>query len=144
MGAPSLMLVVLDSNVFISALISEAGPPHLIFQAWRAGRFEVATCPEQLEELRRASHYPKLRALIPPHVFGGLLNYLQKAVVVNGFPTKYKAEDSCDSFLLNLAVAAGAHYLVTGDKKAGLLAQRRIGQTRILTASSFSKTVLSQ
>lgn len=138
------MLIVLDSNILISALISAQGAPHMIFKAWREGRFEVATCPEQLEELRRASHYPKLRALVPAHIFGSLLNHLQRATVFDRFPALHEAADVHDAYLLNLAAAAGAHYLITGDKRSGLLDRRRIGKARILTASSFCKTVLDK
>lgn len=138
------MLVVLDSNIFISALISDHGAPRAIFKAWRSNRFQVVTCPEQLLEIRRANHYPKLRSLIPAHIFGSLLNHLQRAIIVDHFPVRHQAEDPYDSYLLNLAVAANVHYLVTGDKRAGLLGLRRIGQARILTASSFQRTVLEK
>jgi hypothetical protein len=51
------MLVVLDSNILLSALISPYGAPHKIYKAWRQHYFELATCREQVEELRRASCY---------------------------------------------------------------------------------------
>lgn len=137
------MRVVLDSNIFISALISDRGAPHAIFKAWHNGRFDVVTCPEQLEELRRASHYPKLRSLVPAHIFGALLNHLQRATILDDLPAKYEAADANDAYLLNLTFVSAAHYLITGDKRSGLLARRRVGQARILTASSFSRTVLS-
>lgn len=138
------MLVVLDSNVFISALISPDGVPHRIFKAWRAGRFEVVTCPEQLQELRRASHYSKFRLLVPPHIFGALLNHLYRARLLDRFPSEYAAADPHDSYLLNLAAAAEAHYLVTGDKHSGLIERRRIHHARILTATAFCRTVLER
>ena len=65
MGAAApLMRVVLDSNVLFSALISPRGVPHRIYEAWRGRRFELVTCPTQLDEIRRASRYPKLRDLL--------------------------------------------------------------------------------
>lgn len=50
------MLVVLDSNVLLSALISPHGIPDLLYRAWRSGRFELVTSTIQLDELRRASN----------------------------------------------------------------------------------------
>ena len=138
------MLVVLDSNILISALISPHAAPHEIFTAWREGRFELVTCREQIEELRRASRYPKFRTLVPPHAFGGLLNHLQRAVVLDRFPAKYKADDPHDSYLLNLTATARGDYLVTGDRRSGLLQRRRIGRARILAASTFCRTVLQK
>jgi hypothetical protein len=138
------MLVVLDSNILISALISSKGAPYSILKELRGGRFTLATCAEQLDELRRASHYLKIRHLVPPSVFGGLLNHLQRAIIFDGFPAKHEADDSHDSYLLNLTVAAEADYLVTGDKRSGLLKRRRIGRARILTASTFCECVLDE
>ena len=136
------MLVVLDSNVLFSALISPYGPPHKIYEAWREGRFELATCDEQIEELRRASRYPKFCGVLQPHLVGLMLNHLHhRAQVVEHLPGKHQADDPRDAYLLDLADAVRAHYLVTGDKRAGILRQRRIGETSILTAAAFCKAL---
>lgn len=136
------MLVVLDSNVLFSALISPHGAPHRIYEAWREGCFQVATCGEQIEELRRASRYPKFRNILQPHLVGLMLNHLHGAHVVERVPGKHQAKDPCDSYLLNLADAVQAHYLVTGDKRAGFFQRSRIGKTKIVTAAEFCKKVL--
>ena len=49
-----------------------------------------------------------------------------------------RSSDPEDDFLLALAQAGEADYLVTGDK-AGLLALKRHASTRIVTASQFAK-----
>jgi uncharacterized protein len=136
------MRVVLDSNILISSLISPHGAPHTIYQAWREKRFELMTCREQLEELRRASHYPKFRSLVPPHSFGALVNLLRRGTVVETIAAKHSANDPKDAFLLDLSDTAKADYLITGDKRAGLLQRKRVGQTRILTVSVFCATAL--
>jgi uncharacterized protein len=138
------MRVVLDSNVLISALISPHGPPHRIYLAWREKRFELFTCPEQLDELRRASRYPKLRSLVPAHSFGALINLLQRATIFEGFPAHHEATDPWDAYLLDLSEAASADYLVTGDKRAGLLQRGAINRSRILTAKAFCEVALGQ
>ncbi len=135
------MLAVLDSNILLSALISPYGAPHRIYRAWRQDRFEVVTCREQLEELRRASRYPKLRDILQPHQVGLMLNNLRDAKVFDRVPAKHKAKDSHDSYLLDLADFTEANYLVTGDKRSGLLELKRVGTTRILTATGFVKTL---
>lgn len=131
------MLVVLDSNVLLSALISPFGPPHRIYESWREGLFGLVTCTEQIEELRRASRYPKFRGILQPHRVGWMLNHLHRAQVLELLPDTHKADDPFDAYLLNLADAVRANYLVTGDKRAGILKRRRIGKTRILTATAF-------
>ncbi len=60
------MRVVLDTNILFSALISPHGAPDAIYRAWRAARFEVVTSRMQLDEIRRASRYPKLQAILQP------------------------------------------------------------------------------
>lgn len=138
------MLVVLDTNVFLSALLAPQGMTAEIYKAWRPRRFEVATCTEQIEELRRASRYPKFRAALQPHRFGRLINNLTRARVYReALPKLLTAEDPSDSFLLNLAAVSNADYLVTGDKRSGILELSAIGRTRILTVRAFCETVLS-
>ncbi len=131
------MRVVLDTNVLLSALISPHGPPDAIYRAWRAARFEVVTSVAQLDELRRASRYPKFKAVLQPHRVGAMVNNLQRAVVLERLPSGIEADDPLDAFLLAMAVASDADYLVSGDHRAGLLQRGHIGRTRILTPAAF-------
>jgi putative PIN family toxin of toxin-antitoxin system len=136
------MRVVLDTNVLFSALISPYGPPDVIYRAWRAARFEVVTSTAQLDELRRASRYPKFKAVLQPHRLGTMVNNLQRAVVLEHLPTGIEADDPNDAFLLSMAVASEAEYLVTGDHRAGLLQRGSIGRTRIVTPAAFCAEAL--
>lgn len=68
------MRVVLDTNVLLAALISSHSPPDIIYRAWLAGRFDLVTGAEQLDELRRVSRYPKIRAILPAHRIGTMIN----------------------------------------------------------------------
>lgn len=64
------MRVVLYTNILFTALISPHGAPDAIYRAWRSARFEVVTSHAQLEEIRRASRYPKLQAVLQPAKVG--------------------------------------------------------------------------
>lgn len=131
------MRVVLDSNVFLSALLSGQGLPARAVDAWREGRFELVTSREQIHELKRAAAYAKLQELIPRAAVGRLVNSLQTAdVVLARLPRKGAAPDPGDDFLLAMAVAAEADYLVTGDK--ALLSVRRFASTQIVTLRRFA------
>lgn len=136
-GARALMRVVLDTNVLLSALISPHGPPDTIYRAWRAAHFEIVTSIVQLDELRRASRYPKFKAVLQPHRVGAMVNNLQRALVLEQLPSDIEADDPFDAFLLAMAVAGAADYLVTGDHRAGLLQRDHIGRTRIVTPAAF-------
>jgi len=136
------MRVVLDSNILFSALISPHGTPDRIYRAWRAARFEVVTSRMQLDEIRRASRYPKLQAVLQPAKVGVMVNNLQRALVLERLASEVDADDLDDAFLLAMALASGADYLVTGDRRAGLLQRGHIERTRIVTPSVFCAEVL--
>ncbi len=139
------MRVILDTNVLLGALISPHGPPDVIFRAWRAARFELVTSLAQLEELRRASRYPKLKAILPAHRVGTMVNNMQRAILLDVLPSLPEAmdlNDPNDAYLLAMALASDADYLVTGDRRSGLLQRNTIGRTRIVTPSKFCAEVL--
>lgn len=139
------MRVVLDTNVLLGALISPAGPPDIIYRAWRKARFQLITSFTQLEELRRVSRYPKIRALVPAHQMGSMINQLQRTCQLEALPALPEAvvlADPDDAFLLAMAIAADADYLVTGGRRAGLLQCGSILRTRILTPGDFCAQIL--
>jgi predicted nucleic acid-binding protein len=91
----------------------------------------------QLDELRRASRYPKFQAVLQPHRVGAMVNNLQRAVVLEQLLSDIAADDPNDAFLLAMASAGNADYLVTGDRRARLLQRRNIGRTRYCYARQF-------
>jgi putative PIN family toxin of toxin-antitoxin system len=136
------MRVVLDSNILFSALISPRGAPHQIYEAWRARRFDLMTCPTQLDEIRRASRYPKLRAILLPHRVGAMVNAMAADAVPNPPRGEHEVNDPDDAWLLALAQSSEADWLVTGDRRSGLLALERVGRARIVTAAAFCDLAL--
>ena len=133
------MLVVLDTNVLLSAMRSEGSPPAQIVDAWRKGRFGLVTSSEQIEEFRRAARYPKMLPYLPRGAVGRVINELRSAeVVLKRLRRSGDAPDPGDDYLLAMAIAAGADFLVTGDKP--LLALKRAGHARILGPRRFLAT----
>jgi len=129
----------------VLALISPHGPPDVIYRAWRAMHFELVTSAAQLDELRRVSRYPKLKTLLPAHRIGTMVNNMQRAIVLEALPLLpegVEANDPNDTFLLAMALAGDADYLVTGDRRAGLLQRGSIGRTRIVTPAIFCAEAL--
>ncbi len=136
------MRVILDTNILLSALITPGGTPDAIFQAWLAGRFDLVASVAQIDELRRASRYPKFRANLQPHRVGTLVNRLNNGIVLDRLPPVENEADPFDAFLLAMAEAGQADWLVTGDRCAGLLERGNYGRTRIVTARAFCEVVL--
>ncbi|MDI1259415.1 putative toxin-antitoxin system toxin component, PIN family [Aquabacterium sp.] len=139
------MRVVIDTNVLLSALISPHGSPDAIYRAWRAARFELVTSLAQLDEVRRASRYPKLKAILPAHRVGAMVNNMQRAIVLEhrpSLPPSVEVHDPNDAFLLAMALVGDANYLVTGDRRAGLLQLGSAGHARIVTPAVFCAEAL--
>jgi putative PIN family toxin of toxin-antitoxin system len=141
-GAAPLMRAVLDSNILLSALISSHGAPNRVYEAWRARRFELVTCSTQLDEIRRASRYPKLRTILQPHRVGAMVNALAVEAVPDPPLGEHEADDPNDAWLLALTEASGADWLVTGDRRSGRLTRGRVGRARIVTAAAFCEIAL--
>ena len=131
------MLVVLDTNILLSALRAERSPPAVIVDAWAAGHFGLATSLAQIAEFKRAARYPKLRPYLPRGAVGRLVNGLRSAeVLFKRLPGGVDAPDPNDAHLIATAIMASADFLVTGDK--ALLSMKRIGVIPIITAQRFA------
>jgi len=132
------MRVVLDTNILVSALIAPNGYPAAIYNAWEDGKFTLLTCAEHLEELWATLQKPRVAELIKPYKAGRLVNQIKRlAEAIGELPAVEQSPDPMDDFLLALAEAGQADYLVTGDK-SGLLALARHKNTRIISARDFA------
>ena len=130
------MRLVIDTNVLLSTLISSASPSAQILALWRSRKFELLTSAEQIEEIARVTRYPRIRARLAPALAGRLVNRLRDvAIVVEKLPKVDRSPDPDDNYLLALAEAGQAHFLVTGDKP--LLALERHKSTRIVTPAAL-------
>jgi hypothetical protein len=125
--------VILDTNVLLSALIRVDSKPYKLVRGWLDGRFALVSSEAQIEELRRVSRYEQIRRYFAPAEIGWLINRVRdRALLVAPLPKVDTAEDPADNYLLAMAVAGEADYLVTGDR-SDLLALGRHGATRIVS-----------
>ena len=113
------MIVVLDTNVIISALLSPSGPPAEIIDHWEADDFDVVTSPPLLSELKRALQYPRVKKYLkrsPDEVATFTTRFRRMAILVEPqFTLEAIEEDPADNRLLECAIAGGASYIVSGD-----------------------------
>ncbi len=112
------MRVVIDANVLVSAVISSAGPPRAVLTAWIEERFELVASPALLEELRGVLERPKLRRYLSPGAAAGYLAGLGEdaLIVADPPPMPGLTADPDDDYLVALARAADADYVVSGDR----------------------------
>jgi putative PIN family toxin of toxin-antitoxin system len=133
------MRVILDTNVLVSAILSPGGNADLALHRWLDGKFVLLTCSEQLAEVKNTLRKPYVARHYKPHDAGRLINLLSTLTLhIERLPVVRRSSDPEDDFLLSLAQAGEADYLVTGDK-TGLLALKRHAGTRIVTAAQFTR-----
>ena len=131
------MRMMLYTNILISALISSAGNPATIYNAWEDGKFTRLSCAEHLDELRTMLQKPRVADPIKPYTGGRLVNQIKRlAEDVSPLPSVKRSPDPNDDFLLAMSEAGNADYLVTGDK-SGLLSIHHHKATRIIAAVDF-------
>ena len=128
------MRVVLDANVYVSALISGRGSPARILAQWKDNRFDVVISPQILDELERVVRYPKIReryAMSEQEIQGFLRDLRNQAITVVPSESVHVIEaDAEDNRYLECAVAGRASVIVSGDRH--LLALREYRGIQIL------------
>jgi putative PIN family toxin of toxin-antitoxin system len=121
--------VILDTSVLLSALMTRGTPPDRLYEQWRHGRFDLASCERQFEELNRVSRRPFFRERIRPSEIGRMVNDIRRlALMCDPLPSVTGSPDPDDDFLPTLAQATDADYLVTGDKSGLRIPRKPITQ----------------
>lgn len=112
------MRVVLDSNVLVSALISTAGPSREIVTAWVDERLALIASPTLIDELRDVLGRPRLRRWVSVETATEFIDGLAEdaEIVDDPPPLPGLTPDPEDDYLVALARAAHADYLVSGDR----------------------------
>ena len=133
--------VVLDTNVVVSALVFQHGNVPWIRHAWTAGRFLPLASRATLEEVLRVLTYPKFRLTAEDveALLGDYLPFVETVEITGGGAAVPRPEDPGDHIFVELADAARAEFLVTGDR--GLLRMSSLGECRIVTPAEF-RTIL--
>jgi hypothetical protein len=128
------MIVVLDTNVFISSFFG--GNPRRIIDFWKAGRLTIGLSPaiieEYIEVLGRLglTGEPELKEIVDLFAAGtGIL------FTANPPDLRVVKADPDDDKFIACAVALKAEVIVTGDK--ALRAVKSFGSTRIRTPAEF-------
>ncbi len=137
------MRLILDTNILLSALLSPRGAPAKLLEAWERSRFTLVTCDALIAEFRDVAGRPffraKLRASAAELLAAGLrdFSFFVETSSFRDLPSCPVAPDSKDSYLLALAEASQAQFLVTGDKE--LLSLRHHKSTRIVTPAAMAE-----
>ena len=133
-----MLRVVLDANVYVSALIRPQGPPGQIIMRFLENSFEIVLSPATVEETVRAFAYPKVRKHIHAGVDPEL--WFEDVILLAQFVAgDYELEgvsvDADDDKYFAAAVEGRATMIVTGD--ADLLTVKEFRGIRIATPRVF-------
>ena len=133
-----MLRVVLDANVYVSALIRPQGPPGQIIMRFLENSFEIVLSPAIVEETVRAFSYPKVRKYIHAGVDPEL--WFEDVILLAQFVAgDYELEgvsvDADDDKYFAAAVEVRATMIVTGDPD--LLTVKEFRGIRIATPRVF-------
>lgn len=113
--------VVFDCTIFLQALANRNGPAFACKQLVDNGRVVLFLSDAVLQEVREVLGRPelrqKLKTLTPERVLAFLADVTARAVMLADVPNQFSyPRDPKDEPYVNLALAAGARYLVAWDK----------------------------
>ena len=113
------MRVVLDTSIYVSALISP-GNPAKILEAWLCGQFDVLASPPIIKEIMRVTAYERIQKkypLVKEHRLQYVELIMAQSILVE--PEHKPAvivEDESDNRYVECGVAGNAQYIVSGDE----------------------------
>jgi putative PIN family toxin of toxin-antitoxin system len=128
--------IVLDTNIFVSALISPTGFPFRILQASRQEKLVHLVSDPIVEEYLRVLDYPHIRKIkgitdtLVAEVVSYLVHRTERVELVSALDL---SPDPDDNVFLDTAVDGKTLMLVTGDK-TDLLALRFVQGIPIISA----------
>lgn len=134
-----MIKAVLDTNLFISALLTTRGNPARILNRWKAGFFDLVISLPILKEVERVILYPKINQRLKwtdAEMNEFLLGLAQFSIMVSGdSEVDVIKEDPADNKYLACAQEGQADYIVTGDHH--LLKENKYKGTKIITPKEF-------
>ena len=119
MTATDRVRVVLDANVFVSGAIRAGASARLVEQWLKSAAFDVVACPELIEEVRDVlTNRQRLRRWIDLDRAIDYVATIEATVTLfdDPFEVVEETRDPGDDYLIALALASSAMWIVTGDK----------------------------
>ncbi len=134
-----MLKIVIDTNVFISATITEKGKPAQIAKAWREKKLEVIISPEILKEIGQVIFRPRIRKIsfwTEKERYQFIRDLARICIVTPGsLELKQAVKHTQDHKFLVAAIEGKADYIVSGDRHLRDLGAYK--GIKIVSASEF-------
>ncbi len=128
------MRIVLDTNIFISALITKNTPPDRLYQAWLRREIKIVTSTFQMAEIFAVLTRPRLQKYLDHDEAARIVENIDtRAHILKDPPAVNLSPDPNDNPILSIAIAGKVDLIVSGDKKH-MLALGKIEGIPIVTA----------
>ena len=133
------MRVVLDANIYVSALISDKGNPAAIINSWLSGEFDLLISQAIKDELLRVTSYERIqnkyRKVKETRLEFAELIAKQGIWIGQVKTLSVVTRDESDNIYVECAVEGDAQYIVSGD--AHLLELGEYQGIIMLSSASF-------
>lgn len=141
-----MLKVVLDTNQFVSAIITKKGVSVQLLEAWRKHAYILITSEEIIKKAKKVLQYPRIakKYHLQEETIESLVQLIEREAVVSpGFlKVEIIKDDPDDNKILACALEAKAQYIISGD--GHLLNLRKYKDIAILTAQEFLKSIDSK
>ena len=115
-----MLRVVLDANVFVSALLSPSSKPAEIIEMIQRGEILLVVSPQIIAEIESVLFYPRIRKRIPfrPVEIRDFVRHLESiSFVTSGeLEVDFIVADPDDNIYLACAYEGTADFIVSGDR----------------------------
>jgi len=129
------MRVALDTNILVGGLLARHGPPGQIVQLIPPGTLVVCYEARVLSEYRGVLSRPRFCTFQPEEVAALLTQIENRGSLVGPIHLQAALPHPSDEKFLEVAIAGGARYLVTGNLRRFPPAKRH--GVRVVSAAEF-------
>ena len=134
-----MLKIVIDTNVFVSATITEKGKPAQILKVWREKKLEVIISPEILKEIGQVIFRHKIKKIsfwTEKERYQFIEDLARICILTPGsLQLKQAVKHTQDHKFLVAAIEGKADYIVSGDRHLGDLGADK--GIKIVSASEF-------
>ena len=117
-----MIRAVLDTNVWVSAILTPGNPPAKILEFALTGKMRLLVSPGIIREIGQVLKYPKVKKSLKKHritsqeVDDVILKLLKAALITpGGILAEGVSDDPADDMIIACALEGRADFIISGD-----------------------------